>query len=182
MEASAGISTGDTTARSIVHSVHPKGFAFLQPILARGERFIFLHATSLKSGSWNEIRPGAWVSFRLEETAKGLAALEAAVIEPTPVDHQQRFLARYSATHGMAGGTNPRSQRLDGLTADDAKEQMKRGILSDHDYYAGMSENGLQAVARAWGIPFAPGERERFVRAVLDAIAKKASSEAIRQR
>jgi cold shock CspA family protein len=182
MEASAGISTSDTTARSIVHSVNPKGYAFLQPILARGDKFIFLHQTALKSGAWGEIQPGTWVSFRLEETAKGFAALDAAVIDPTPIDQQQRLLARYSATHGMAGGTNPRSQRLDGLTADDAKEQMKRGILSKHDYYAGMSENGLQAVALAWGIPFVPGERERFVRAVLDAIAMKASPEGNRQR
>lgn len=182
MEASAGISTGDTRQRSIVHSVHPRHYAFLQPILARSDRFIFLHVTALKNGSWERIRPGTWVSFKLEETAKGLAAIDAAVIEPTPIDQQQRLLVRYSETHGMAGGTNPRSQRLDGLTAHDAKVQLNRGILSAHDYYAGMSENGLQAVASAWGIPYVPGERERFVRAVLDAIAKKTSSEAFRQR
>jgi cold shock CspA family protein len=181
MEASASVGTSDTTARSIVHSVNPKGYAFLQPILAGGDKFIFLHASALKSGTWEEIQPGIWVSFRLIETARGFAAFDAAVFNPTPIDQQQRLLARYSATHGMTGGTNPRSQRLDGLTADDAREQMKRGILSQHAYYAGMSENGLQAVARAWGIPFVPGERERFVRAVLDAIAMKASSDASRQ-
>ncbi len=68
-------------------------------------------------------------------------------------------------------GTNPRSQPLDGLTGEDAKVQRRSEFLSDRYHSRFMPEHGIRSVANAHRIAYVLGEREQFVRAILEFIA-----------
>jgi hypothetical protein len=89
-------------------------------------------------------------------------------MESTLLQRQARLCERYSATPSMAGGVNPRSHRLDGLTYGEAKRLLRSGRMSPRDWYLNMSENGLQQVLGRLGLKSNPGDREATVRALLD--------------
>ena len=165
----------------IVNSVHDQGFAFLAPLVAGSEGFIFLHHTELKQGVWKTLQPGCWIEFDLFNGPRGWSAKGAAIVTPSLEERQQRLLIAYSETHGMSGGANPRSQRLDGLTGTQAKRLCDRGYMTVDQFYGWMSENGLQAVAGSYGIQYIPGEREAVIRGILALIEEKSGRMGMRE-
>ena len=79
----------------------------------------------------------------------------------------ERQLTIYRNVNGMSGGSNPRSHRLDGLSSKKAKARLKRGQMSQKDYFLNMSENGLRTAA---GENFVEGDREATIRKHLESI------------
>lgn len=155
---------------AILNSTHGDRYAFLAPLVARSADFIYLSRSRLTHGDWSALQPGCWIEFELASGPNGLFALEAMLITPSLEDRQRRLLLAYSKTHAMAEGVNPRSQRLDGLTGVQAKNLHSRGFMTRDQFYGWMSENGLQSVAKSWGVAYTPGEREAVVRGILAAI------------
>lgn len=158
----------------IVNSIHKgKGYAFISPLELHSADFIFLHANEMSEEDWQKIKTGSWVRFEVKKLIKGPTAIHAELYFPSEEEKMRRQLGRYGSTPSMARGANPRSQRSDGLTQQEAKHMHKRGAMTSKEYYLHMSENGLQSAMRYFGSTYKSGDREANVRRILEVIRLK---------
>ena len=152
-----------------------RGFALISPLIVKGDRPIFLHASKLDSTTWESLEVGTWLQLSIEDGPKGPQATVAMITHPDPVDLQKRLLERYSATPGMAGGVNPGSHRLDGLTHPEAKRWWRAGAMTPDQYLGCMSENGIRGFAGSYDVDTANRTREELVIAMLDLIGNESN-------
>ena len=154
-----------------INSVH-EHHVFVTPEVRNSNEFIYVSKSAFSNSDLDDLKVGGWVKLSgIHATEKGLRARAAVKHDPSENELMRRQLIRYSKTHSMAKGVNPRSQRSDGFDGEEAKKMMRRGAMSLDDYYGHMSENGLQSVAKSYGTPFVPGSREANIRAILEAVA-----------
>ena len=139
------------------------------------QRDVFFHRSTCESGLFDDLSGLDWVEFELHESKKGPDAREARLVSRFEASLEQRVeRGRSRYTGAMAAGRNPGSLRLDGLTRVEAKNMEKRGLMSQRDFYAFMSEHGIRQVARQAGITFERGSRLALVEAIVESKRKSA--------
>lgn len=62
------------------------GFALISPLVAQGDRPIFLHVTSLDESTWRKLKVGTWLLLTIEDGPKGPRANAATITHPDPID------------------------------------------------------------------------------------------------
>ena len=147
------------------------------------EQDVLFRRPDCASACFDDLCPGDWVEFRVSEGPNGLNADDLKRHGATLAERIARGRSRYSGA--MKAGRNPGSLRLDGLTMGEAKRMRKAGHLSQIDYFACMSGNGLRATASHFGVAFEDGERIGAVREIVlmqnaDKV-RQAPDEAIRE-
>ena len=147
----------------VIEAIEPNQGVWLSPLTKDSREQVWLAMAEIDPATKSRVKVGAWIEFELLVASAAPIAIRGRVIEPTPLQRQARLCERYSATPSMAGGTNPRSHRLDGLTSDEARGLLKRGRMTQRDYYLNMSENGLQQHLTRAGLTGHRGDRESIV-------------------
>lgn len=66
-----------------------KGYGFLTPDDAMGEKDIFIHWSGIKMEGYKQLKAGDKVEFELKDTPKGVVAVEVKVVKSSEETPQQ---------------------------------------------------------------------------------------------
>lgn len=152
----------------VIETVKANQGVWLSPLQKDSRDQVWIAMAEIKEVAGRRVRVGAWIECDLLVASESPVGVRGEIIEPTPLQRQARLCERYSATPSMAGGVNPRSHRLDGLTYGEAKRLLRSGRMSPRDWYLNMSENGLQQHLNRAGLDGLVGDRESIVRQLLE--------------
>lgn len=94
----------------VVHYDTNRGFGFLAP--ESGGADVFLHINDIDIDE-NSLKPGAKVSFDIEETDRGTKAINVAVTEEAPAEDPAATRAHRRDDHGHGGNRHDRGDRAD---------------------------------------------------------------------
>ncbi len=145
----------------VIRSGKPdQGWCFASPPGANAPE-VFVHISKVASRDARAMQPGAWIRCKVVASSRRsdrLEATEAEFIDQPPIEMQ---VARLERLYGPSC-TDPASYRLDGYTQKEARELRERRCLTDAEYFAGMSMNGLRGIVQAKDRFFA-ADREALV-------------------
>jgi hypothetical protein len=152
----------------VIETVKANQGVWLSPLQKDSRDQVWIAMAEIKEVAGRRVRVGAWIECDLLLASESPIGVRGEIIQPTPLQRQARLCERYSATPSMAGGVNPRSHRLDGLTYGEAQRLLRSGRMSPRDWYLNMSENGLQQHLNRAGLDGLVGDRESIVRQLLE--------------
>ncbi len=157
----------------IIRSVNPgRGFGIIEPQHMYSSESLFFHQNDLLGGTIGEMKQGDWVDFVEGPMRRGRkSAVEVKSASPRMEDKIDRQIEKYETVPSMRKGVNPRSQRLDGLTSDEARKLRRHGQMDDSDYFGNMSVNGLMSIYRNCQREDLT-EREILMRSMVESVLK----------
>ncbi|MGV9710331.1 cold-shock protein [Gordonia sp. NPDC003424] len=112
-----------TVSGKVVHYDANRGFGFLAP--ESGGADVFLHINDIDIDE-NSLKPGAKVSFDIEETDRGAKAVNVAVTEEAPAEDAAAARAHRREDHGHGGRSHDRGDRPDRGDRGDRRDRPRR--------------------------------------------------------